>query len=266
MKRVLFLLLVVLLCACESHIGEPPVTDTETEKQQGANQGSSDSKEENQPAENEPNLGESTEAIPEYQFCDDYMYVRDVENEGQYTKMNITPNATKHYVRFTTEHQEDVIEALLSRGFEVSKPSPYNYDNYDHPEMWPDFEFFDLPDELKYVSTIVVKGEGNIDDIPNVIYSQPYYYGAGEEFGLDGTITVKYDENDADSQIKLIREYAEKFNLYPYYDFRWPKLSEFVMICTNMSSGSPIELANWFVEVGGFRGSYAGKLSLIVYD
>ena len=113
----------------------------------------------------------------------------------------------------------------------------------------------EIPEGVRYGSKMSVKGEGKIDDIPHVIYSNHIYYSSEynavvANFGRSDLLWVYYDIENAESQVELLMRYAEKFKIYPLKHYRNYGRIEFV--CTNLSSGNPVELANCFVEVGGF--------------
>lgn len=175
-----------------------------------------------------------------YIMHDDFYY--DIySNDG---KQHLDPYTDEYYLRFETQHTTDVIKELTSRGFQISEdPAVATYSFGDE---------YNIPEKIKYGSTISVKGRGQIDDIPNVIYSHHLYLTeSGEIFGRSNLITVYYDVKQADEQIKSILLHAEKLKIHPISNDR--TFGTFILACTNYSLGKPVETANWFVEVGGFQ-------------
>lgn len=223
MKRFLFLILAVLLCGCEPYTENQPDVDKQ------------------QDIEN-PLLNELDVKLSNYQFHDDFYYEPYLD-DGKYS---LAPCLSEHFIRFTTEYQDEVIAELLDRGFQIAKgPVQVNYSS----------EEFEIPEGVRYGSKMSVKGEGKIDDIPHVIYSNHIYYSSEynavvADFGRSDLLWVYYDIENAESQVELLMRYAEKFKIYPLKHYRNYGRIEFV--CTNLSSGNPVELANCFVEVGGF--------------
>ena len=204
--------------------------------------------------------GINTDKVPEdeYIFHDDFYYNSYVDGGKSY----LTPCVDQHYIRFRTKGQKEVIDELLMRGFTLlSDPAVQNYACTDG---------FALPDEIKYASVVLVEGVGRIDDIPDVIYSHHLYSENGSLFGKSNLLSVYYDVSDPESQVERILQYAKMHSIYPIYHF--PDMGLIVLECVNASSGNPVELANWFVEAGGFvqsfpdsgyTGNAAGKSQLL---
>lgn len=180
-------------------------------------------------------------SLDEYIFHDEFYYEQ-YSDDGKY---HLVPYLNEHYVRFETKYQDEVVSELLNRGFQlIEDPVVQNY-IYNVS--------FDIPEELKYGSTVSVKGEGKIDDIPHVTYSHHLYYNTGGDiFGRSNCLIVFYDADNAEAQVKLILQYAERHGIYPLNNYKSESGGQMYLVCTNKSSGNPIELANWFVEVGGF--------------
>ena len=180
---------------------------------------------------------EHTEVKADYVMHDYYYYTND-------SKYYLSPYLDEHFIRFETQHTTDVIKELTNQGLQISEDptiSTYNFGD----------EYI-IPDEIKYGSTISVKGRGQIDDIPNVIYSHHLYITeSGEIFGRSNFITVYYDVERTDEQIKSILRHAESLKIHPISNDS--TFGTLILACTNHSSGNPIEIANWFVEVGGFQ-------------
>lgn len=182
---------------------------------------------------------QETDPFTDYVFHDDFFYEPYFEDG----KFYLIPYLNESYIRFETNHQTEVLNELLKRGFQlITEPVCENYIYNDA---------LNIPENVKYGSVVSVKGYGNISDIPHVIYSHHLYHTeSGEIFGRSNMFWVYYDIDNADSQIKSIMQYAEKHNIYPVNNHE--TFGNILIACTNMSSGNPVELSNWFVEVGGF--------------
>ena len=132
-----------------------------------------------------------------YSFHDDFYYESGVGGG----KFKLVPCLNEYFVRFKTEHQTEVINELLNRGFQLTTtPIVANYSYADS---------FAVPEDVKNGSVVSVKGSGNIADIPHVIYSHHLYYNTyGVIWGGSNMLHVYYDLKNADAQVNLILQYA----------------------------------------------------------
>lgn len=172
-----------------------------------------------------------------YVFHDDFYY-----SYPEGGKIYLTPYLNEHYIRFDTRYQTEVLGELLDRGFQlIDDPVVQNYFYGDD---------FEVPEEIKYGSVVSVRGDGKIADIPHVIYSHHLYQVNGDLFGRSNFLTVFYDIENAGTQVESLMQYAKQHALYPLSNDNY--FGQMLFACTNKSSGNPVELANWFVETGGF--------------
>lgn len=186
-----------------------------------------------------------------YIFHDDFYYESFPEN----TKHHLTPCLDEYFVRFSTEKQSEVMEELIKKGFQMtSEPVVANY-SYG--------EDFEIPEYIKNGSVVSVKGNGDIGNTPGIIYSNHLYYDkSGELFGKSNLLFVYYDIQKADEHVRLIMQYADKLKILPINnDYTFGVIT---LACTCISSGNPVQIANWFIERGGFTqaepdSGYAGE-------
>lgn len=129
-------------------------------------------------------------------------------------------------INILTERGFTVVRDIGKRGFPLER-SPYCY-------------------------YLVVKGKGEIDDLPYIIFSNHMYDAMGDIIGVDPTflIATSGSAEEEDRLMKYAKEHKVIFTDSrttlsggrTYYYFK----------CTNESSGNPTEMANWFLERGGF--------------
>lgn len=133
------------------------------------------------------------------------------------------------------EYKDEVMNILEERGFVVIR----------------DIGKRGFPIESSpYCYYIVVKGEGSVTDLPHIIFSNHMYDGNGEIVGVDPTFFIVTD-GSADEESRLM-SYAKEHNVI-YTDSRSTSSGKYYYFkCTNSSSGNPTEMANWFLERGGF--------------
>lgn len=101
-----------------------------------------------------------------------------------------------------------------------------------------------------YCYYLVVKGNGRINDLPYVIFSNHMYDLEGDIVGIDPTFLIR-TSGTIEEEETLMR-FAKEHNVI--YTDNWPTRhgTYYYFKCTNESSGNPTEMANWFLERGGF--------------
>ena len=185
----------------------------------------------------------------DYGFNDDFYYnifsstTDYIHFIPPYDKIYLTPCPDEYYIRFDTEHKEEVMKKLRKRGFQITR---------DPVDSRYGFDDFEIPDYLEYCSTVSVKGSGKISDIPHVIYSNHLYKLGEAMFGRSNRFHVFYEYEQADEQLKTIFKYAEEFKIHPIQTYKFYGTPYWLIsfACTNDSAGNPVELANWFTEAG----------------
>ena len=175
-----------------------------------------------------------------YVMHDDFYYYSLNEDTNKYY---LTPCQDEYYLILKTAHLNTTLEELSKKGFQITKePSALIYDFGEEDTSI---------DKLKDCSSLCIKGTGDITGIANVIYAHHLYYDEHNSIiGRSNLFSVKFDSGNQESQVQLLLQYAKQHNIIPiniYYDLSW-----ITFACTNNSSGNPVELSNWYVEIGGF--------------
>ena len=180
----------------------------------------------------------------DYEFHDDFRYRYFTNNDTIY----LTPCSDEYFIRFETEHKEEVMLNLRQRFQILTGP-------YEDEYMFVDFE---IPDDIKNSSYVIVKGMGNITTVPHLIYyNHLYFNGSGRSVGKSNSLKVLYEFKQADELLKTILQHAEELKTHPIkeniiHGTRFGTIVELTIACTNNSAGNPVEIANWFVEEAGF--------------
>lgn len=181
-----------------------------------------------------------------YIMHDDFYYYS-LSNEV--IKYYLSPCLDEYYLILQTEYLESTLDELRNRGFQITKgPTSLIYDfNVQENEI--------LINQLNECSSLCIKGSGDITGIAHIIYSHHLYYDEYDRIvGRSNLFSVKFDLDNQESQIQLLLQYAKQQNIIPiniYYDLSW-----ITFACTNNSSGNPVELSNWYIEVGAFLSAH----------
>ena len=131
---------------------------------------------------------------------------------------------------------------LETAGFEVTT-EPYRWIYYTSEEY--------TVEELSKCVALTVHGYGNLKSVPGLVYSNHMYRDeAGEILGKTNTFLIKFTKNQRDAQMIAIKEYARQHNFLILGD---ASTEYFRLACTNETSGNCVEMANWFLEVAGFK-------------
>lgn len=171
-----------------------------------------------------------------YVFHDDYYTV----DKEQFCLESLPD---EHFLIIKEKDRETVINYLESKGFQITT-EPYKWVYYTSEE-------YDTAEILSKCVAFTVSGKGKLSSVPNVIYSNHLYRNAGgNTVGKTNTFLIKFTKNLRDIQLIKIPEYAEQHNLLLMGDV---STEYFRIACTNETSGNCVEMANWFVEVAGFK-------------
>ena len=170
-----------------------------------------------------------------YEFHDDFYYtgLSDIQ------KVFLEPIENEYLVIFEADFNEEVLMNLEDKGFMLtSYPTDVYYVFNDD---------FTIPDYMSNCMSVRIKGIGDIEDIPHVIYSDNLYFShTGSLEGVSNKLCVFIDESKGNQHYVDVLKYAEKLKIIPY-DYN--KYSEYMFFaCTNDSYGNPAEIANWFYE------------------
>ena len=194
--------------------------------------------------ETEQKTEQETEQERDYVMHHDYYY-RTYPTD----KVFLSTCEDEYVIGFKTEYKDEVLEYLENVGF-THLQSTADMANSYLKEFQPDIEY---PDYLLGYTLAWIKGNGEIDKIPRVFFSDNLYIcNDMPEDKFYTTLVFDIQWNDNKQLLNKALEYAEEFKIFP--DVIGP--SGYVrFMCINESKGTAIELANWFCEAGGF--SYA---------
>lgn len=181
-----------------------------------------------------------------YIMHDDFYYYFSGNEEIRYY---LSPCLDEYYLILKTNNVESTLDELHNKGFQITEgPSPLTYDfDFTEDEM--------LIDQFNGCSSLCIRGNGDIAGISHIIYSHHLYQDENNSIvGRSNLFSVKFDSGNQEPQIQLLIQYANQHNIIPikiYYDLSW-----ITFACTNHSTGNPVELSNWYIEVGGFLSAH----------
>lgn len=171
----------------------------------------------------------------DYTLHDDYYYLTKTN------KQLLTKSSDNYFLVIKTKYQDNVLAELENRNFKITVyPAQINFAIKTG---------YRIPETLTDCSVLCIQGDNSLEGISGIIYSNHLYYDTSHQLiGRSNVLVVKY-ENDGQQLCKLM-DYAKLHNIHPTAEY--PNLQLIIFACTNESSGNPVELANWFVEIGGF--------------
>lgn len=176
-----------------------------------------------------------------YVFHDDY-FITDIE-KSRYA-LDIYPG--NYFLIIKEKDKNNVMNSLSAKGFEIVT-EPYEWLCYTS-------EGYGVPEILKGCIAFTVKGQGHIPSMDNVIYSNYMYTNeSGDVLGKTNTLLIKFTKNRKDEQLSKVKEYAEEHNFLLLGE---ASRDYFRIACTNKTSGNCVEMANWFMEVAGFKTAF----------
>lgn len=171
-----------------------------------------------------------------YRFHDDYYTVA----KEQY---NLHTLYNEHFLIIKEKDKETVMSHLEAEEFQITT-EPYKWIYYTSDE-------YDTADILSKCIAFTVSGHGKISSIPKVIYSNHLYRNDdGNIIGKTNTFLIKFTKNLRDIQLIKIKEYAEEHKFLILGD---ASSEYFRLACTDETSGNCVEMANWFLDVAGFK-------------
>lgn len=174
----------------------------------------------------------------DYVFHDDFYYGYSYSSDS-YEHYPLRKAHNKYGIIVDFTHKEEVEGKIKALGFVINKAIVFK------PNTDGQYWFY-------------ISGEGDIKQIPNVFYYTNLYQldGGKSVFGLDNEFVVKYDGSmeKTDQIIMLAKRHnikvgaIENRSRYGY--------SYIYLYCSIDSSGNAVEMANWFIECGGFPNTY----------
>ena len=172
----------------------------------------------------------------DYVFHDDY-YV--VEKE-QHALEKIPGD---HFLIIKEKDKSIVMADLEANGFQIIT-EPYKWIYYAA-------EGNDADETMSKCVALTVHGYRDISLIRKVIYSNHMYKNqAGETVGKSNTFLIKFTKNQRDAQMIKLKEYQQHHKFLIMGD---ASSEYFRLACTNETTGNIVEMANWFLEVAGFK-------------
>lgn len=149
----------------------------------------------------------------------------------------------EHFLLIKEKDKETVMSYLEANNFKITT-EPYKWIYYTSDE-------YNTDEVLSKCIAFTVHGNGRISSVPKVIYSNHLYRNAdGDTIGKTNTFLIKFTKNLRDVQMIQLREYQKQHNLLLMGDV---STEYFRIACTNETSGNCVEMANWFLEVAGYK-------------
>ena len=170
---------------------------------------------------------------------DGYFY--DGHNEKQ--MLEIIPD--KHFIIFKRADTQSVLQQLKDNGFTIVDSTYMEFTS--HLDEY-------LPESLRDCMCTDINGTGNLEGISNLVYNTHLYYTQDKEFlkMQVGASNVFYVGVDSEEDLDLVEEYARKVNAYVIRESFGEIKRSVTVVCTNVSAGTHVQLANWFHSTGKF--------------
>ena len=171
----------------------------------------------------------------DYTFHDRYFTSAKVQH-------NLERAAGEYFVLIKEKEAAGVIARLETEGFTVTT-EPYKWIYYTSEEY--------NADQLAKCVAFTVQGYEKALYVPNAVYTNHLYKNeAGDVVGKTNTFLIKFTKNQRDAQLVKVKEYAKEHKFLILGD---ASSEYFRLACTDETSGNCVEMANWFVEVAGFK-------------
>lgn len=181
--------------------------------------------------------------IPDLEPQPDSVYVLH-DNYCYYPeKVYLTPCFDEHVIAFSISDNDEVLDYVLTHGYAILQ-GPF--------EFYPGYMQENFPEEWSSHKLLWIKGDGDVNDIPKIMYSTKLYmykdqYEIEKRLYVTTRLFVKWENEE---MLKLALRYAEELDLI--LEIISPS-GQIAFMCTDESAGNPVEISNWFCEVGGFN-------------
>ena len=195
----------------------------------------------------------------EYALHNDFYY----SSSGEKIPLELCDD--EFYIVVKKSSFDDAMGYLASNDFTLTR----EVEDWEDWKVWgidtEDPDYVISPSLADCVVTCI-KGTGNVDDIPGLVYSSNKYLTNGEVLGITNILHVKYDSEKNGTDIERLKEIAEELNVIPLAKIT--KYSSwygtwYAMACTNDSVGNCLEIANYIYEYEGFY-AYSQTFDTIV--
>lgn len=196
-------------------------------------------------------IDDKKEPQREYTLHNDFYY----SSSGEKIPLELCDD--EFYIVVKESSFDDALDYLASNDFTITR----------EVEDWEEWMVIEDPDyvispSLADCFVTCIKGIGNVDDIPGLVYSSNKYLTNGEVFGITNILHVEYDSEKNGTDIERLKEIAEELNVIPLAKVRTYG-SWYAMACTNESVGNSLEIANYLYEYEGFN-AYSKAFDTIV--
>lgn len=180
------------------------------------------------------------ELLTDYVFHDDvYMTER--------APITISKSYENYYIVVSGEHKDEVLGLLMEKGFTIlSEPQRYYYGTSAETV---------LPSKLQNSFELYVKGNGNITDIPNLIYCESLYYEETSSQLVYNSCSIAIDIKT--EQENAFIELSKALNVIligPWMHQEGERT--YIAICTTESIANCVKIYNCLFEIGGYSDMY----------
>ncbi len=183
-----------------------------------------------------------------YVMSDEYIHYATTSYREEF-RSSITKKQNEYYLILEKSQKTDAIAFLAGNGYAIMENSEEKTGS-----------FFILSGKLQDTFQITVKGSGDINKTPGVIYVAPLYHDDQnfkvQSFGRGNMVSVGFPyEWEQDKQMRhitYIERYAEQLNIYLIDKILSEYGNALIFGVTNESAGNAIEIYNWFSEAAGY--------------
>ena len=175
--------------------------------------------------------------IPNPSTYDGYMWV---DNE----KFPLEILHDTHFIVFKRNDEQTVLQQLKEKGCAIVNSTYMMFTSHL-------YEYH--PESLKDCLCTNVKGVGNLREIPQLVYNTHLYRAPQtiHPYKERGASNGFYVGVNSEEDLDMVEEYARRVNAFVIRESY--KLRGVLVVCTNASAGTHVQLANWFYETGKFR-------------
>ena len=174
----------------------------------------------------------------DYVFHDDFYYGYSYSNDT-YEHYPLTKARDKYGLIVDYAHKEEVEGKIKTLGFVINKAFVFK----PNIEGW---------------YWLYISGKGDVKQIPHVFYYTNLYQLDGRKsvFGLDNEFVVKYDGSMEKTDQIIMLAKMHNIKVGTIEDKSRYGYSYIYLYCSKDSSGNAVEMANWFIECGGFPNTF----------
>ncbi|MBQ8421400.1 MAG: DUF4377 domain-containing protein [Bacteroidales bacterium] len=183
-----------------------------------------------------------------YVMSDEYIHYAPTSYREEF-RTSITKKQNEYYLIIKKSEKTNALAFLADNGYTIMENSEDKTGT-----------FLILPGKLQDTFQITVKGSGDINQTPGVIYAAPLYHDDQnfkvQSFGRGNMVSVgfpyQWDQDKQMRHITYIERYAEQLNIYLVDKILSEYGNALIFGVTNESAGNAIEVYNWFSEAAGY--------------